>query len=89
MVFAEALAAGLPVIATRAGAVPDVVPESAGILVPADDPAALSEALRRLLTHDELRRQLQAGARSTAATLPDWRDTARQVAQLIETVRRS
>lgn len=89
MVFAEALAAGLPVIAARAGAVPDVVPESAGILVPVDDPAALSETLHKLLSHEELRRQLQAGARRAAAILPDWRDTARQVAQLVEAVSRS
>lgn len=89
MVFAEALAAGLPVIAARAGAVPDVVPDSAGILVPADDPVALSKALRTLLNRVELRRKLQAGARRAATTLPGWRDTARQVTQLIETVSRS
>lgn len=86
MVFAEALAAGLPVIAARAGAVPDVVPESAGLLVPPDDTAALTEALRSLLTQDDLRRQLQAGARNAAASLPTWADTARRVARLAEAI---
>ncbi len=87
MVFAEALAAGLPVIAARAGAVPDVVPESAGLLVPPDDIDALTEALYKLLIHEDLRRQLQAGARDAAANLPDWADSARVVANLIKEVR--
>lgn len=86
MVFAEALAAGLPVIAARAGAVPAVVPESAGLLVPPDDTAALTEALRSLLTRDDLRCQLQAGARNAAAKLPTWADTARRVARLVEAI---
>ncbi len=89
MVFAEALAAGLPVIAARVGAVPDVVPDSAGILVPPDDPAALSDALDRLLTREDLRRQLQAGARAAASRLPSWADTARRVTRVIEEVGRT
>ncbi|MEX1198923.1 MAG: glycosyltransferase family 4 protein [Pseudohongiellaceae bacterium] len=86
MVFAEALAAGLPVIATRAGAVPDVVPDTAGLLVAPEDTQALSEALRSLLTRPDLRRQLQAGARGAAASLPTWSDSARRIARLIEEV---
>lgn len=86
MVFAEALAAGLPIIAARAGAVPDVVPESAGILVPPDDPAALGDALRTLLTREDRRRVLQAGAREAAAALPSWADTADCVLQLAESL---
>lgn len=83
MVFAEALAAGLPIIAANAGAVPDVVPSQAGLLVPADDVPALSAALRRILTDETLRRKLQAGARQAAATLPGWRDSATRVADLL------
>ncbi len=86
MVFAEALAAGLPIVAARAGAVPDVVPESAGVLVPPDDAAALAAALRTLLTRQAQRQALQDGARQAADDLPTWRDTARRVAQLIEDV---
>lgn len=89
MVFAEALAAGLPVIATHVGAVPEVVPESAGLLVPPDDADALTAALHRLLTRDDLRRQLQAGARRAASALPTWKDTAASVARVIEEVRAS
>ena len=89
MVFAEALAAGLAIVATGAGAVKDVVPASAGILIPVDDVAALSTALHSLLSHDDLRQRLQAGARTASATLPVWQDSAQQVVQLIEMVRQS
>ena len=84
MVFAEALAAGLPVIAARSGAVSDVVPETAGLLVAADDTAALTEALQQVLTNAALRQRLQAGARQAAATLPTWIDTATGVARKLE-----
>jgi glycosyltransferase involved in cell wall biosynthesis len=87
MAFAEALAHGLPVVAARAGAVPDVVPESAGILVPPGDAQALAEALRRLLTEPALRQSLQLGAQQAAARLPTWTDTARIVATLINRIR--
>ena len=83
MVFAEALAHGLPVIAARAGAVPDVVPPDAGLLVPVDDSAALAAALRRVLTDATLRKDLRAGALRAAQALPRWQDTGRCIANLI------
>ena len=89
MVFAEALAAGLPVIAARSGAVPDVVPEAAGLLVAPDDVDGLSAALQQILTSATLRQNLQAGARKVAATLPSWADTASLVAGKLEEVKNS
>src|SRR5690606_37071781 len=87
MAFAEALAFGLPVIAARAGAVPDVVPESAGILVPPGDADALAAALERMLASPAERARFQRGAQRAAAALPTWESTARIVAELIARVR--
>lgn len=84
MAFAEALGFGLPIIAARAGAVPDVVPESAGILVAPNDSTALAHALQTLLTDKNLRQRLQTGAQATAKKLPRWADSARTVAQLLQ-----
>lgn len=87
MVYAEALSFGLPIVATRAGAVPDVVPASAGVLVPTDNADALAEALHGLLSNPSQRRKLQQGARRAAAGLPDWHDAATRVMQVMHTVR--
>jgi glycosyltransferase involved in cell wall biosynthesis len=82
MAFAEALSFGLPVVAARAGAVPDVVPESAGILVAPQDSSALTAALQELLTDTAARKKLQQGAQAAARNLPSWKDTAAVVAKL-------
>lgn len=86
MVFAEALSHGLPIIAARAGAVADVVPESAGRLVPADDVDALAQSLRALLTDRHLYEQLRAGAQAAAQTLSTWQDTANIVLACINNI---
>ena len=72
MALAEALAHGVPVISTTAGAIPDTVPPDAGLLVPPGDVAALGEALRRFIDEPPLRARLAAGARRAGARLPDW-----------------
>jgi len=77
MAYAEALAHGLPVIATTAGAVPDTVPATAALFVPPGDARALREALRTLLLDARLRTRLAAGAAQAAASLPDWHASAR------------
>jgi len=77
MVYAEALAHGLPVAACAVGPMPDLIGPDAGILVRPDDPTALATALASLLDNGVLRGRLSAGARRRAAQLPRWSDTAR------------
>ena len=72
MVYAEAMAHGLPVIATTAGAIPETVPPQAGLLVPPGDPAALARALRRMIAQPVLAARLATGSRAAGARLPDW-----------------
>jgi glycosyltransferase involved in cell wall biosynthesis len=84
MAYGEAIAHGLPVIGTTAGAIPDTVPAGAGLLVPADDVAALREALRRLIVDPAERRTLAAAARAAAAELPTWQAAAELFARAIE-----
>jgi glycosyltransferase involved in cell wall biosynthesis len=71
MAFAEALAYGLPVVATSA--VAETVPAEAALLVPPGDRAALVAALRLLLDNAQLRARLAIGAARAGAALPDWR----------------
>jgi glycosyltransferase involved in cell wall biosynthesis len=84
MAFAEALAHGLPVVGTLAGAIPSVVPAAAGALVPPDAPVALANALRRLLTDRRLQDLAAAAARQAGAALPGWHLTAASVASLLD-----
>lgn len=86
MVYAEAMMGGLPVIGTTAGAIPEVVPAGAGILVPPDDISALAVALRRLIENPGERHRLAEGARAAAARLPSWQDSAKIFSRVIETV---
>ena len=51
VVYVEAMAAGLPVIATACGGPEDFVSEKNGVLVPAEDPSALADAMERLMLH--------------------------------------
>jgi len=84
MVFTEAMARGLPIVACAAGAVPATVPREAGMLVPPDDTAALADALQTLLDAPEKRRALGNAAFAHARGLPSWDDTARRVAEAIQ-----
>jgi glycosyltransferase involved in cell wall biosynthesis len=86
MAYAEAIAHGLPVIGTTAGAIPETVPPTAGVLVPPDDAAALAAALRRLIESPTERAQLGEGARLAAKYLPTWQDSAKVFSQAIERV---
>jgi glycosyltransferase involved in cell wall biosynthesis len=86
MAFAEALAHGLPVIGTTAGAIPDTVPKGTGVLVPPDDAAALADALRRLIENPAERQRMSERARVVSSSQPRWMDSAKLFAQAVERV---
>lgn len=62
----EALAAGVPAVASRVGGIPEVLTDEAGLLVPPRDPEALSAALATLLGDPAQRRRLGKGAAQRA-----------------------
>ena len=84
MAFAEALAHGLPVVGTTAGAIPDTVPPNAGVLVEPNDVTALTRTLRMLIENPKERQWFAAGAREAGAALPRWEDQAKLLANAIE-----
>lgn len=64
----EAMAAGLPVVASNVGGLPEVL-GGAGLLTPAEDPAALADAVLSLLADETQRRSLGAQAAARAEAL--------------------
>ncbi|HSK26598.1 MAG TPA: glycosyltransferase family 4 protein [Jiangellales bacterium] len=79
LVLQEAARAGLPVVATAVGGVPELMGDTA-VLVRPGDPAAVAGAVDRLLADEPLRTRLAAAASVRARGWPDEDDTARQVA---------
>ena len=86
MAYAEAVAHGLPVIGTTAGAIPDTVPAEAGLLVAPGDVPELAQALRRVIGDASLRRRLATAARAAAPRFPTWRQSAEIFARALETL---
>jgi glycosyltransferase involved in cell wall biosynthesis len=86
MAFAEAINHGLPVVGTRAGAIPETVPAGAGILVDPDDAPALAAALRIMIAEPAARESYAAAARVAAKQMPRWDATARIFLGVIESV---
>jgi glycosyltransferase involved in cell wall biosynthesis len=76
MAYAEAIAYGVPVVGTTGGAIPEVVPADAGMLVAPDDVVAFAAALRTLIGDVDRRAQLAAAARMAAVELPTWEAAA-------------
>jgi glycosyltransferase involved in cell wall biosynthesis len=84
MALAEAVAHGIPVISTTAGAIPETVPASAGVLVPPGDARALTKALASVIDDPARRAQLAANARAARATLPTWAAAAAKFAAALD-----
>ena len=86
MVLAEAMARGLPLVASSGGAAIETVPDRAGLKVPPGDVAALREALRRMIADPALRGTFAGASWEAGQNLPRWPDTAAQVAGVVKEV---
>ncbi len=84
----EAMSCATSLVATRAGAIPEVVgtDESAAILVPPSDSGRLAEAIARLLDDADLRARLGAGGRRRVEERYSWAAVAAKTAAHYETV---
>ena len=83
----EAQWAGVPVVATRVGGIPDVVDDGVtGVLVPPGDPAALARAVDDLLGHPDRARALAVEGRAAAMRRYDWTHLAARVLDVYEAV---
>jgi len=87
MAVAEALAHGLPVVSSATGAIPELLADGAGLLVPPGDPQALAAALLQVLDPDA-RAQLARAARQTRDRLPTWEDATEKMANVLRTCAR-
>jgi glycosyltransferase involved in cell wall biosynthesis len=85
-VFAEALASGLPVVATQVGGIPDLVEHGInGLLVAPGDPAGLAQAIRYLGSDPEIRRQMGQRNRAKAEAALDWGQVTSRYLSIYET----
>ena len=85
----EAMACGTPVVASAAGALPEVMETGGGgILVPPADPDALAKAIATLLEQPEARARLGAQARPRIVDAYSWPRIARRTTQLYAALRR-
>jgi len=79
----EAMACGLPIVATDVGGVRDYVGDEAGILCPPQDPKALAAAMKRILDDPARRAAMSAAARRRAQTY-DFRIVADRLRKVYE-----
>lgn len=82
----EAMACGLPVVSSSAGALPEVVgPDGeAGLLVPPADADSMAAALKRLMADEELRRRMGAAARRRVETCFSWEQAGKRTVAVYE-----
>ncbi len=83
MALGEALAAGIPALVARGGAVVEAVPESAALFFEPGDAGELGRMIEALALDPIALERLRDGARRARGRLPDWGNTARQVAEAL------
>jgi glycosyltransferase involved in cell wall biosynthesis len=84
LVLIEAMAAGVPVVATNVAGIRDVIcDQKTGLLVPVGSPQLLAEAIRRVLDDSKLRARLVAAAYKEVRERFDWAAVLPQYRKLL------
>jgi glycosyltransferase involved in cell wall biosynthesis len=84
LVCMEALASGLPIIATKVGGIPDILCEGkTGHLLDVDDAAGLGDALEALISEPARRREMGRHSRQEAVSRFDARENARKLFEFV------
>ena len=79
----EAMAAGLPIVATNVGGISEMITDNeSGLLVPPKNPEALAEALKKLIDAPELRARLGQNAAATAAAKFSLKEMLKKTRQI-------
>ena len=86
MVLTEAMARGLPLVASTGGAALETMPDGVGLKVPPGDVGALREALRAMISDPALRWACADKSWAVGQALPRWSDTAAHVAGVLKAV---
>jgi glycosyltransferase involved in cell wall biosynthesis len=86
MALADAMAHGLPVVASMGGAAGATVPDGAGLKVRPGDNAGFQNAIRQVISDPALRQSLADASWEAGQRLPRWRDTAARVAGVLRAV---
>jgi glycosyltransferase involved in cell wall biosynthesis len=81
----EAMAAGVPIVASAAGAIPEVVGDGPALLVPPRDPAALATAVNRVLDDHDAARAMAAAGRARARAF-SWERSAAKLERVYDEV---
>lgn len=83
--FLEAMAAGLPVIGTSVGGIPDFLKDGeTGLFVKVDDPADLAEKMRLLLSSSDLRHKLGESGKALVRRRYSWEQVGQQMRLIFE-----
>lgn len=83
MVYAEAMAHALPIVACKLEAFEDFMVEGAALISAQGDAAALASSLRHMLLSSETRSEAGRIGRAAAETLPSWAETWGRIAPLL------
>src|SRR3989344_3192787 len=82
--FLEAMGAGLPIIGTQAGGIPDFLKDGeTGLFCKVDDPKDLAEKMKKMITDEDLAKRIAENGRRLVLEKYDWNDIAKRMKNLL------